>query len=317
MTDKAYNAALVQIQKLANTSAQNIQKMVNSSNKLQMDYNAKEAKAARDWQTNMSKTAHQMEVADLKKAGLNPVLSANSGAQSYTTSSASTDNDSGASAASNVLGSQLGALSSMESSRLTSEAQKKAAATNAAAIKRAAETSAAAQRAAANAAASAQKYAADRHLEGVKTRAAADKWISTNKQASSLFGFLDKMSSKSGVQSGSIKLFKKAAKNFQSNLSFAVKNPEKYFSNKGKITSSNFKLNAKGQKVFNNMTKSLGLEANQSNRRLTVKAFVYQDQNAFKLLSSRMQQAKKQRLDQRASLAHHGSITPVTKSARR
>ena len=39
-----------------------------------------------NWQEKMSKTSHQMEVNDLLAAGLNPVLSANQGANAYTTS---------------------------------------------------------------------------------------------------------------------------------------------------------------------------------------------------------------------------------------
>lgn len=140
-----------------------IRDMSNEVTAKTFDFNSREAQKERDWSEKMSNTSHQREVNDLIRAGLNPVLSANSGAQAY----------SGASASGQADNSAIGMMASIYQTKMNNDNALKIAKMQNANNLEMAKISAAASNYAANQSSSASRYGTDRSKYGL-----IDNWLS-------------------------------------------------------------------------------------------------------------------------------------------
>lgn len=258
-----------------------LQKLSNQATKTTLKYNKEEASTARSWQTKMSNTAHQREVNDLIKAGLNPVLSANSGAQSYTTSAASAQAENAANAVANAYGADQSAAATRYAANQSAAAMR---------------ASAAAQLQAAKVAAAAQMYNTDKNYDIQQKRIEADKWIAQHKQPSSIVGLADKYIGQY--------LSKKAIKDITNIGDKFSKND--FNNSKGAITKDNFILNRNGQKKANQGLFKLGLTQSRYNRELWIKAFIFGDNNAWSQIAKQCA-ANKRAAKNASSIWYRGS----------
>lgn len=161
----------------------------------QMDFNAQEAAKNRNWQQYMSNTSHQREIADLKAAGLNPILSAYGGNGASVTSgaTASASMPSGAkgdvdtssnSAIVSLLGSWLNSVTSLENARVSAESNQAVADKYNAMSKYVAELQANTQLTTANIQSMTSRYVAGLNLQG--TKYAADSHAAASRIAATI-----------------------------------------------------------------------------------------------------------------------------------
>lgn len=146
-----------------------IRQMSNENTARTFAYNSEEAQKARDFSEYMSNSSHQREVDDLKRAGLNPVLSSNGGASAYSASSASgTADNSAVGLIASIYQTKMNNDNAIKIAKMQNNNNLEIAKINAAASNYASNNSSSASKYASDMSASASRYATDTGYKGRK-----------------------------------------------------------------------------------------------------------------------------------------------------